>query len=105
MEVTLSLTASNRTLAKLAEYSHPESPKPSHDGFIWPVPRHLMRNSDLIRARMLADYKSLGVMEADNLIISDYDLIAIGWSRTQIIAHVKAVNDVFNALLNERKVA
>ncbi|WP_404291500.1 hypothetical protein ACD578_05275 [Microvirga sp. RSM25] len=53
----------------------------THDGYIWPVPRHEMRSAEFIIARMAEDFDR--VVKSQNRVT----LSSLGWTADQLAKH------------------
>jgi hypothetical protein len=93
---------STEKLVELSKIKHPEAPTPSHDCFIWPLPRFSMRNANLIQQRMLSDFHSLAHFDGEDNLVCEADLIAVGWSRTQVTAHAPKTNELYRQELDTK---
>jgi hypothetical protein len=67
-----------------------EAPRATDDGYIWPVERTHMLEAGPIRERMAQDItRAIAEIIVDQCVCED-DLIRLGWSRGQILAHATA---------------
>lgn len=61
-----------------------EARRATHDGFIWPRPRHMMAVASCIRERMAEDLATLIRKAGAFETVCDDALIALGWAPEQV---------------------
>lgn len=65
----------------------PEARRATHDGYIWPVRRASMQNSDAIIERMAEDIENTARHCGMDGTVTVDDLVDKGWLRAQIGRH------------------
>jgi len=66
----------------------------THDGPIWPRPRHLMTDAAEIRRRMAQEARAAMDRAGADAVITRSDFLQRGWTEAQVSAHLPAAIDV-----------
>jgi hypothetical protein len=64
-----------------------ERRRQTHDGVIWPLARHDMRNATAIRERMSQDLSRLLAERGKPAVVTTEDYLRLGWNREQVEKH------------------
>lgn len=63
---------------------------PTHDGYIWPVPRSRMSDAGAVRQRMAEDISRMVDDRGEDASIDTADLLRLGWRPEQVRAYAAA---------------
>lgn len=77
---------------------------PTHDGYIWPLPRDRMDDPGAIRQRMAQDIAGLVAERGEEAVVDTADLVRMGWRPEQVRAYsLSATSAAFAGLSPQQK--